>query len=115
MSERIGGHTEGAWRHIAGGAVGVGESGHESGTAMAFGDTPEETEANARLIAAAPHLLDMLAEAGMEFFEDRYDGGQIPSWLGEFMDFLGGHICPNGDVKTRHEAVEAVLQPRASK
>jgi hypothetical protein len=56
-------HTRAPWQLAnatpAGRFVGSGPDG-VLGIAMAFGDTPEEQDANARLIAAAPELLAAL-------------------------------------------------------
>lgn len=67
-------HTRGPWQlgnaTSAGRFIGSSPDG-VLGIAMAFGDTPDEQDANARLIAAAPDLLAVLRE----FCQDVQAGG----------------------------------------
>lgn len=57
-----------------------------------------------------PHCLDMLAEAVYWYFENIYDGpGGDPSWVHEGREIIGSHLVPNGDARSRCDAVEGLF------
>lgn len=84
-------HTPGPWRQGARGPNGCPVVGTEHGLMVAMlahshHDHPEEAEANAHLIAAAPDLLAVLKEAA-DFWDSAADTDDRTAWIRILIDY----------------------------
>jgi hypothetical protein len=75
---------------------------------------PEESDANARLIAKAPEMYYFVLDQLVEFYDDIYDGPEceLPDWLDEAENILADILTTSTNAQTRSETVQAEVWSR---
>jgi len=60
-------------------------------------------------VQALPKWVEQLTEALAWYYDQIYDGGERPDWVDEGDAILGELLVPEGDLRSRTEAVNAHL------
>ena len=64
--------------------------------------TPEAVDHGAAIAAR-------ITSALVWYFDTIYDGTEVEEWVEEARETLGDYLCPDGDARTKSEAVEALI------